>query len=207
MIEAANAAGFKVYDSDITTTEQGRRALYEIAWRAAYTYRGNWETMINWRNWVHSDQSLSDRQVRAVLNAVLGDSTQSDLWPAIRATVGQSNVIAQEIEPPKLKLIKPEKPKSRPVGLRLKAIVHAKYVKPATKNGSCHIIDHRKTYTEWTVERIPYHPFYAWDLPRIPQLHVVARCKQYSFSSKVVLLDEVPDGVTFCRACQDPGRV
>lgn len=207
MINANNAAGIKVYDSDITTSDAGRQALYEIAWKAAYTYRGNWETMIQWRDYVSSGQNLSDRQVRAVLNAILGDASQSHLWPIIRATVEQSNVIAREIEPPKLKLIKPVPERERKIDLRLKAIVRARFVKPATKNGSCHIIDHRKTYMEWSVERIPYHPFHAWDLPRVPSLNVVARCKQYSFNSKVLLLDEVPEGVVFCRACQDPGRV
>lgn len=191
----------RVHDSDFI---DHRESLHMLAWRAAYFYQGNWETMIEWRRYVTDGQVLSNKQARAVLNCVLGDATQQSLWPVILTTLDQ--VREQNAEaPPKLRLVRRDSDpnKKRPVGLRLRAVVHATYGKPNQKNGVVHIIDHSKTFMEWSVPRVPYEPWHDYDAQRIPSLHVVWKCANYRPNTPIVLYREPPEGIKRCRKCQE----
>lgn len=184
---------FRVYDSDFVTGN----GLITLAYEIARSYNGNWPDMIEYKR-IATDYQLDTRQARSVLNMALSDSTQSAIWPAIRAAIGRGHATTDDFEQvnrPKLQIVKPPTRSSR-IDMPVKFKVD--YGSPFQRNGAVHLIDQAGSFCRWVA---------PWDLHlqahdyehRRPELWVHWQCGRFC-RSRVLLFKSDLDPIAVDRA-------
>lgn len=188
----------RVYDSDICPELE--ETLRNLAAAVALTYTGNWESMIGWKRHCENAQPLSIKDIRTILNMALSDQMQAGYHAEIRQYLHRFVPPPRPEPPPRLRVVRDPEPPKRRWWVKVRARFRADVFKPDHKMGKIHLVDHGRTFVEWS---IPHHGFRQAheDDPKVPKLVVFGWCgKRYD---NVLIPDNLePEDAEMCAGCR-----